>query len=140
MRLLVVEDDAHVGAAISSSLRQDGHAVDWIRDGEEADEVLQYQQYDAIIIDIGLPGLDGISILAALRARGNKTPVLMLTARSGIDDRIDALNLGADDYLPKPFDVREFQARCRALLRRSKGGASDKIVVGKLSFDGIAKV
>src|SRR3546814_8228597 len=89
MRLLVVEDDAHVGAAISSSLRQDGHAVDWIRDGEEADEVLRYQQYDAIIIDIGLPGLDGISILAALRARGNKTPVLMLTARSGIDDRIE---------------------------------------------------
>lgn len=140
MRLLVVEDDAHVGAAISSSLRHDGHAVDWIRDGEEADEVLRYQQYDAVIIDIGLPGLDGISILAALRARGDKTPVLMLTARSGIDDRIDALNLGADDYLPKPFDVREFQARCRALLRRSKGGASDKIVLGNLSFDGIAKV
>lgn len=140
MRLLVVEDDAHVGAAILSSLRQDGHAVDWIRDGEEADDLLRYQQYGAIIIDIGLPGLDGISLLAALRARGNMTPVLMLTARTGIDDRIDALNLGADDYLPKPFDVREFLARCRALLRRSKGSASDKIAVGKLSFDGIAKV
>lgn len=140
MRLLVVEDDEHVGQAISGSLRQDGYAVDWVRDGETAHDILKYQQYDTVIIDIGLPGLDGISILASLRARGDRTPVLMLTARSGIDDRIDALNLGADDYLPKPFDVREFQARCRALLRRSSGGASDRIVLGKLSFDGIAKV
>lgn len=139
MRLLVVEDDETLGDAVSRCLRKDGYAVDWERDGCEADETLRFQSYDAIIVDIGLPGMDGIALLRALRQRGDKTPVLVLTARSAIDDRIDALDLGADDYLSKPFDVREFQARCRALLRRSKGEASDRIEVGKLIFDGVAK-
>ena len=115
MRLLVIEDDEHLGLAVSTCLRQDGYAVDWERDGAIADDILRYQTYDVIVVDIGLPGLDGISILKALRARGDKTPVLVLTARSAVDDRIDALDLGADDYLAKPFDVREFLARCRAL-------------------------
>ncbi len=139
MRLLVIEDDEHLGSAVSRCLRQDGYAVDWERDGEAADDILRFQSYDAIVVDIGLPGMDGISLLRALRARGDKTPVLVLTARSAIDDRIDALDLGADDYLSKPFDVREFQARCRALLRRSQGDATDRIVMGNFTFDGIAK-
>lgn len=139
MRLLVIEDDEHLGFAVSNCLRQDGYAVDWERDGAIAEEILRYQSYDVIVVDIGLPGLDGISILKALRLRGDKTPVLVLTARSAIDDRIDALDLGADDYLAKPFDVREFLARCRALLRRSMGGATDRIEIGGFVFDGIAK-
>ncbi|MBA4306875.1 MAG: DNA-binding response regulator [Sphingopyxis sp.] len=139
MRLLVVEDDEDLGFAVSNCLRQDGYAVDWERDGEVAEEILRYQSYDVIVLDIGLPGIDGISILKSLRARADKTPVLVLTARSAIDDRIDALDLGADDYLAKPFDVREFLARCRALLRRSKGGATDRIEMGGFLFDGIAK-
>lgn len=139
MRLLIVEDDLHIGSAITRCLRQDGYAVDWERDGDVADAILQYQPYDAIIVDIGLPGLDGISILRSLRARGDKTPVMVLTAQSAIEDRVNAFDIGADDYLPKPFDVREFQARCRALLRRSRGGATDQLQVGDLCFDGIAK-
>jgi two-component system, OmpR family, response regulator TctD len=140
MRLLVIEDDEALGFAVSNCLRQDGYAVDWERDGEVADDILRYQTYDVIVLDIGLPGRDGISILKELRARNDKTPVLVLTARSAIDDRIDALDLGADDYLAKPFDVREFLARCRALLRRSKGEATDKIEMGGFMFDGIAKI
>lgn len=139
MRLLVIEDDEHLGLAVSNCLRQDGYAVDWERNGALAEEILRYQTYDVIVVDVGLPGLDGISILKALRSRGDKTPVLVLTARSAVDDRIDALDLGADDYLAKPFDVREFLARCRALLRRSKGGATDRIEIGGFVFDGIAK-
>lgn len=137
--MLVIEDDEHLGLAVSNCLRQDGYAVDWERNGALAEEILRYQTYDVIVVDVGLPGLDGISILKALRSRGDKTPVLVLTARSAVDDRIDALDLGADDYLAKPFDVREFLARCRALLRRSKGGATDRIEIGGFVFDGIAK-
>jgi two-component system, OmpR family, response regulator TctD len=140
MRLLVIEDDEDLGFAVSTCLRQEGYAVDLERNGEVADDILRYQTYDVIVLDIGLPGRDGISILKGLRRRNDKTPVLVLTARSAIDDRIDALDLGADDYLAKPFDVREFLARCRALLRRSKGEATDKIELGGFMFDGIAKI
>jgi two-component system response regulator TctD len=139
MRLLVIEDDEHLGAAVADCLRQEGYAVDLERDGAEASSLLTVQNYDAIVVDIGLPGMDGIALLRALRARGDRTPVLVLTARSAVDDRIDALDIGADDYLAKPFNVREFLARCRALLRRATGEASDRIVFGKLVFDGIAK-
>lgn len=139
MRLFVVEDDPALGEAISRCLRQDGYAVDWETDGAAADDVLRYQQYDLVVLDIGLPGMDGIAVLRAMRKRGDKTPVLMLTARTEIDDRIDALDVGADDYLSKPFDVREFQARCRALFRRSRGAASEVVTIGNLIFDGSAK-
>lgn len=139
MRILLIEDDRHLGAAVSDLLRQEGYAVDWERDGQAANEILQYQSYDAMVVDIGLPGMDGVQILQAMRARRDRTPVLMLTARSAIDDRIEALDFGADDYLAKPFDVREFLSRCRALLRRSAGEASDRVVLGELVFDGVAK-
>lgn len=135
MRILVVEDDADLGDALVRRLRREGHAVDWQDDGKNADEVLRYQRYDLVVLDIGLPRRDGFAVLRALRARGELTPVLMLTARSNIEDRVDALDVGADDYLSKPFDSREFDARCRALLRRSQGLASGITVTGELTFD-----
>lgn len=140
MRFLIVEDDSDLGDALCRRLKQEGYAVDWESDGEAAHDILLYQSYDAIVLDIELPSMDGIALLAALRRRGDRTPVLMLTARSRIDDRIDALDIGADDYLSKPFDAREFNARCRALLRRSRGGATDLIEAGPLRFDGISKL
>lgn len=135
MRILVVEDDADLGDAIQRRLKREGHAVDWQRDGQAADEVLRYQGYELVILDIGLPRRDGFAILRGLRARGDRTPVLMLSARSQIECRVDALDVGADDYLSKPFDIREFDARCRALLRRSQGIASGVTAVGDLVFD-----
>jgi two-component system response regulator TctD len=139
MRILVVEDDLDLGEALQLRLRRDGHAADWIRDGKAADDILRQQQFEVVVLDIGLPGQDGISILRALRRRGDKTPVLMLTARSNIEDRINALDIGADDYLGKPFDTREFEARCRALLRRAQGLASGVTTIGALTFDRCAK-
>jgi two-component system response regulator TctD len=139
MRILVVEDDPDLGEALQLRLRRDGHAADWIRDGKAADDILRQQQFEVVVLDIGLPGQDGISILRALRRRGDKTPVLMLTARSNIEDRINALDIGADDYLGKPFDTREFEARCRALLRRAQGLASGVTTIGALTFDRCAK-
>jgi two-component system response regulator TctD len=134
-----VEDDADLGDAVLRRLRRDGHAVDWQRDGQRADEVLRYQRYELIVLDIGLPRRDGFSVLRALRGRGELTPVLMLTARSEIEDRVGALDVGADDYLSKPFDFREFDARCRALLRRAQGLASGVTTIGDLVFDRAAK-
>lgn len=140
VRILVVEDDPDLGEALAQRLRREGHAVDWEQNGEAADDILQYQQYEVILLDIGLPGMDGFAILRALRRRGSRTPVLMLTARSEIQDRVGALDVGADDYLSKPFDFREFDARCRALLRRSQGLASNITRVGRLTFDRANKV
>lgn len=140
MRILVVEDDPDLGDVLRKRLRKDGHGVDLEPDGEAADEVLRYQEYEVVVLDIGLPNMDGIEILRAMRLRGCKTPVLMLTARSDVQDRIDALDIGADDYLSKPFDFREFDARCRALLRRSQGLASGTTRIGDLIFDRAAKM
>ncbi len=139
MRILVVEDDADLADAVTRHLRRDGHAVDWEHDGESADGVLGYQQYDLVLLDIGLPNMSGFEILRRLRSRGHATPVMMLTARSEVEDRVDALDVGADDYLPKPFDFREFDARCRALLRRAQGLASNVTTVGRLVFDRAAR-
>lgn len=139
MRILVVEDDPDLGDALWRRLRQDGHAVDWQQDGEGAGCVLSYQQYDLVVLDVGLPGMDGFEVLRALRRRGSTTPVLMLTARSEVEDRVGALDVGADDYMSKPFDFREFEARCRALLRRSQGVASGVTTIGKLTFDRAAR-
>ncbi|WP_416187318.1 response regulator [Hydrocarboniphaga sp.] len=139
MRILLVEDAAELAGAIETRLRRDGHAVDWQRDGEGASAVLSYQRYDAIVLDIGLPKRDGFSVLTELRSRGDKTPVLMLTARSEIEDRVQALDIGADDYLPKPFDFREFDARVRALLRRRQDVAAGITRIGALVFDRASK-
>jgi two-component system, OmpR family, response regulator TctD len=140
VRILIVEDDKDLGDALLRQLRREGHAVDWQCDGAAAAEVLRFQQYELIVLDIGLPRLNGFGILKELRSRGVPTPVLMLTARSAVEDRVTALDVGADDYLSKPFDFREFYARCRALMRRSQGIASGVTTVGRLVFDRNAKL
>lgn len=135
MRILLVEDNADLADAIVRRMRRDGHAVDWQADGLKAASVLRYQSFDLVVLDIGLPNLDGMNLLTRLRERGDATPVLMLTARDSIEDRVQALNLGADDYLGKPFDFREFEARCRVLLRRNRGQASEVVQIGGFAFD-----
>jgi two-component system, OmpR family, response regulator TctD len=135
VRILVVEDEPDLGDAVLRHMRRQGYAVDWQRDGQSAQEVLSYQPYDLVVMDIGLPRKDGFALLRWVRAKGIRTPVLMLTARSRIEDRVGALDVGADDYLSKPFDLREFDARCRALLRRTQGVASGATTVGALVFD-----
>lgn len=135
MRILVVEDVADVGEAIVASLERIGHAVDWERDGGEADALLMAQSYDLVVLDVMLPGMDGFSLLRRLRQRRIPTPVLVLTARSQIEDRVSALDLGADDYLVKPFDFRELEARVRALLRRKTGSATNLIEIGGITLD-----
>ncbi|WP_042702906.1 response regulator transcription factor, partial [Azospirillum sp. B506] len=126
MRILVIEDAEDLADAVVDSLRGLGHAVDWAADGDEADELLHTEAYQLIILDVMLPGPDGQTLLRQLRRRGDRTPVLVTTARSQIDTKIHLLDLGADDYIVKPFDLRELEARCRALLRRSHGMASPK--------------
>lgn len=136
MRVFLVEDTQDVGEAICRRFQQTGHSVDWISDGLSASNVLSYTDYDLIILDVMLPGMDGFAILKALRKSGSTAPVLVLTARSEIDDRVSALDLGADDYLIKPFDFRELEARARVLLRRRSGGdATNILVCGDVSLD-----
>ncbi|HDR9354418.1 TPA: response regulator transcription factor [Burkholderia vietnamiensis] len=135
MRILVVEDDAEIGAAIRSRLTRLGHAVDHETDGATANSLLRVERFDLVVLDANLPGLDGFAVLRNLRAAGSTTPVLLVTARSAIDDRVSGLGLGADDYLVKPFDYRELDARVQALLRRNSGHANDVLTLGGLVID-----
>ena len=121
MRLLLVEDDTMIGEAVLQVLRAEHYAVDWVRDGVMADGALQSEQYDLVLLDLGLPKRDGLDVLRALRARRAHVPVLIATARDAVGDRIAGLDAGADDYVVKPFDIDELLARIRALLRRSAG-------------------
>jgi len=121
MRLLLVEDDTMIGEAVLQVLRAEHYAVDWVRDGSLADQALRSEQYDLVLLDLGLPQRDGLEVLRSLRARRNTTPVLVATARDAIGDRIAGLDAGADDYVVKPYDIDELLARIRALLRRSAG-------------------
>ncbi|MDP2817180.1 MAG: response regulator [Polaromonas sp.] len=123
MRLLLVEDDAMIGEAVLAVLRAAHYAVDWVRDGAMADTALRSEQYDLVLLDLGLPKRDGFEVLRALRARRNTTPVLVATARDAVGDRIAGLDAGADDYVVKPYDTDELLARIRALIRRSVGRA-----------------
>lgn len=136
MRILLIEDTHDVGEAICRRFQQTGHTVDWETDGAAASDILSFVQYNLVILDLMLPGLDGFSILKALRSAGNSVPVLVLTARSEVDDRVSALDIGADDYLVKPFDFRELEARARVLMRRRSGGEATNIIVcGDVSLD-----
>lgn len=135
MRLLLVEDDLILKDGLERSFTKSGYAVDVMTDGERANQVLTYQDYDAIVLDLGLPKLDGFEVLKQLRARGNKTPVLILTALEDIQNRVKGLDLGADDYLAKPFELAELEARIRALIRRGVSGGGAKITFGDLVFD-----
>ncbi len=139
MRIFLVEDTRDVGEAIVERFARSGHRVDWETDGEAAARILESTQFDLVILDVILPGQDGFSILQRLRAFGSETPVLVLTARSEVEDRIGALDLGADDYLVKPFDFRELEARARALLRRRHGDATNLIECGDISIDRSAR-
>ncbi|TDO98832.1 response regulator transcription factor [Marinomonas balearica] len=125
MRILVVEDTRVLGQAICERLSSLGHGVDLLEDGRQADNFLSYQSVDLILLDLNLPGLSGLQILQRLRMRDDATPVLVLTARDQVEDRIRLLDGGADDYLTKPFDFGELEARCRALLRRKQGYAAN---------------
>lgn len=135
MRILIVEDDALLADSLLSSLKVAGHGADWARNGEEADYILARQEYDLAVLDLGLPKMDGFQVLRRLRERGSQTPVLILTARDALDDRVKGLNLGADDYMTKPFDLPELEARIRALLRRANWGGNELVRLGGLSFD-----
>jgi two-component system, OmpR family, response regulator len=135
MRVLIVEDDLGIGELLSDELTHEGYAVDWAQDGNEALSLAENFPYDVLVLDIMLPGIDGFSVATTLRARKQNVPILMLTARDGIDDRVKGLELGADDYLVKPFHLKELRARVRALLRRSQGEASNKVEVNRLKLD-----
>jgi two-component system OmpR family response regulator len=118
MRILIIEDDAAIADAIGAALTQAGHAVDRLASGRQADTALRDHPYDLVVLDLGLPDVDGVELLRRLRARADAVPVLVATAREELEERVRALDLGADDYLVKPFALREFEARTRALLRR----------------------
>ena len=135
MRVLVVEDDRGIGDLVCDDLRDQGYAVDWAQDGDEALGLLASFPYDLVVLDLMLPGHNGFEIVERLRGGGQKVPVLMLTARDSVDDRVKGLELGADDYLVKPFHLTELRARVRALLRRSQGEASNQMNVGRLALD-----
>ncbi|MBX9810849.1 MAG: response regulator [Burkholderiales bacterium] len=135
MRVLIVEDDPVLADGLTRSLRQADYAVDCINDGAEADHVLAAQGYDIVILDLGLPKIDGFEVLRRLRRRGVKVPVLVLTARDALQDRVKGLDLGADDYLTKPFDLPELEARVRALIRRGQSGGSSLLNHGALTLD-----
>ena len=135
MRLLLVEDDAMIGAGIRTGLRQQGYSVDWVGDGEAAELATKTTPYDAILLDIGLPKKTGLELLAHWRKQKNAVPVLIITARDAVSDRIAGLDAGADDYLVKPFDLDELAARLRALLRRHSGRATPLIEHGALTLD-----
>ncbi|MDZ4350332.1 MAG: response regulator transcription factor [Xanthomonadaceae bacterium] len=135
MRVLLVEDDALLGDGIRTALRRAGMTVDWLRDGESARLALRQDSFDLAVLDLGLPKVDGMDVLKTCRSVGNAVPVLILTARDQLKDRLAALDEGADDYLTKPFDVPELIARLRALYRRSRGRAQSRLTVGELSVD-----
>ncbi|MCA3135362.1 MAG: response regulator transcription factor [Rhodocyclaceae bacterium] len=135
MRLLVVEDDPLIADGLVRTLRSGGHAVDHAADGATADRALAQYPYDLVVLDLGLPAMDGMEVLRRARARGSATPVLVLTARDALDDRVAGLDAGADDYLPKPFDLPELEARVRALLRRREGLGTNRLILGNLVID-----
>jgi two-component system OmpR family response regulator len=135
MRIFIVEDDLVLADGLKNSLMQSGYAVDLVNNGESADQILSYQNFDLILLDLGLPKLSGFEILKRLRARKSLTPVLILTANDHISDRVKGLDLGADDYLSKPFELAELEARIRALIRRGQTGGSAVLTVGQLTLD-----
>jgi two-component system OmpR family response regulator len=120
MRILVVEDDRMIGAGVAQALKDAAYAVDWVTDGDVAEDATRAISYDLVLLDLGLPSKDGFSVLNYLRKHQGQLPVIILTARDAIDERVDGLDLGADDYLTKPFDTRELLARIRAILRRRR--------------------
>jgi two-component system OmpR family response regulator len=135
MRVLLIEDDKMVGAAVAQALRDAAYAVDWVTDGETAIHAAENEAYEVALLDLGLPVADGREVLRRIRSLGRKLPIIIVTARDGVDDRIDGLDLGADDYLVKPFEIREVLARMRAVLRREGSGSPALLSNGNLRLD-----
>ncbi|CAM5203116.1 Two-component system OmpR family response regulator OS=Castellaniella defragrans OX=75697 GN=HNR28_002305 PE=4 SV=1 [Castellaniella defragrans] len=135
MRILIAEDDSILADGLSRSLRHEGYAVDVVNDGSSADSALQLQSFDLLILDLGLPRMSGLSVLRKLRLRGTPLPVLILTAADSIEQRVEGLDLGADDYMSKPFALTELEARVRALIRRHGGTRGSTLRHGQLAFD-----
>lgn len=135
MRILLVEDDRMIGEAVTVALRDAAYAVDWVRDGETALRAIGNQEHQAILLDLGLPKRDGRQVLSDLRATGNTLPVIIITARDALADRVDGLDLGADDYLVKPFEMDELLARLRAIIRRQGGQATPVLSNGVLQLN-----
>jgi two-component system OmpR family response regulator len=135
MRVLLVEDDRMIGDVVSQSLKDESYAVDWVRDGQTALDTLATQVYDVVLLDLGLPKKDGMEVLRGIRAKNNPVPVLVITARDALDDRIRGLDSGADDYILKPFDMAELLARMRAVVRRKGGVAGPVLSNGVIALD-----
>jgi len=135
MRILLAEDDRMIGDAVVQALKDAAYAVDWVNEGATVIEATAAERYDLVLLDLGLPAPDGREVLKRLRKLGYALPVIIVTARDGVDDRIDGLDLGADDYLVKPFEVRELLARMRAILRRQRSGATAVLSNGVISLD-----
>lgn len=140
MNVLLVEDNFDVGEAVERRLRAAGHLVTWNMDGRDVDQVLDHDSVDAVILDLTLPGADGITILRQIRRKRRDLPVLVITAKAEIDDKVSLLDLGADDYLVKPFDMREMEARLRALVRRPTGHFTSVLQLGDLELDPAGRV
>ncbi|MCS0584366.1 response regulator transcription factor [Massilia pinisoli] len=139
MRVLLVEDDTMIGEAIQGALKDASYAADWVKDGPTALTTLSCQHYDLVLLDLGLPGKDGLEVLASIRAKDNPIPLLIITARDGLDDRLRGLDGGADDYVSKPFQMAELLARMRAVLRRKGGTAAPVLSNGVVSLDPATK-
>jgi len=135
MRILLVEDDRMIGESIRTALRQDGSAVDWVRDGRSAETALATEQFGLVLLDLGLPHRSGLEILRGMRTRHDQTPVIVLTARDALQDRVAGLDAGADDYLVKPFELEELAARIRAVARRKGGRGEPAVEVGEVRLD-----
>jgi two-component system response regulator QseB len=135
MRILLVEDDPQLGDGLTIGLRQAGFAVDWLKDGNSADQALQSETFDFVVLDLGLPRLSGMEVLTRARRRGQTMPILILTARDATGEKVAGLDAGADDYLVKPIDLDELTARIRALTRRSAGRAEPLLIHGELALD-----
>jgi two-component system OmpR family response regulator len=139
MRVLLVEDDPMIGEAIQAALKDASYATDWVKDGQTALRSLGCQHYDLVLLDLGLPGKDGLEVLATIRAKDNPIPLLIITARDGLDNRLRGLDGGADDYVSKPFQMAELLARMRAVLRRKGGTATPVLTNGVVSLDPATK-
>jgi two-component system, OmpR family, response regulator len=139
MRVLLVEDDRMIGQGLQTALRQDHHAVDWMHDGESAAHALRTTAFDLMLLDLGLPGRDGLDVLRELRARGDHLPVIILTARDEVRDRIAGLDAGADDYILKPFDLDELGARMRSVVRRAAGRGDPTIQHGSIKLNTVTR-
>lgn len=139
MRILVVEDDPLLGDALAAGLRQRGFDVDWVRDGPDGEAAMRTEPFAAVVLDLGLPGASGLDVLRRERGRGNKVPVLILTARDAVHDRVAGLDTGADDYVVKPTDLDELAARLRAVVRRSMGKPEALLRVGRVTLDANAR-